>query len=38
MKIVVTPRGFAKYGLHNVEIIQDEGFIVPDKLDILFSC
>jgi len=28
MKIVVTPRGFAKCGLNNVKIIKDAGFIV----------
>ena len=28
MKIVVTPRGFAKCGLDNVKIIEDAGFSV----------
>ena len=28
MKIVVTPRGFAKCGLHNVKIIEEAGFIL----------
>ena len=28
MKIVVTPRGFAKCGLDNVKIIKDAGFIL----------
>lgn len=28
MKIVVTPRGFAKYGLDNVKIIEETGFLV----------